>query len=60
MFDEGLWAYAVEDKIVPFGAKEGTLLLLLIENKNKIVTFEEISEKVFESKYDKFISNALK
>lgn len=60
MFDEGLWAYAVEDKIVPFGAKEGTLLLLLIENKNKVVTFEEISEKVFESKYDKFIANALK
>lgn len=60
MFDEGLWAYIFEDKIVELGAKEGTLLLLLIENKNRVVTFEEISQKLYGYNYDDYIGSCIR
>lgn len=60
MFDEGMWCYAVNGDLVEMGAKEGTLLLLLIENKNRVVTYDEISKIIYDCECDEFIIGCIR
>lgn len=51
---------AVDGKRINLTKKENDILQLLYVNKNKVVKYDEISEKVYEAQLDKYISNSIK
>lgn len=50
----------VDGKRINLTKTENKILQLLYENKDKVVKYDEISEKVYEVPLDKYISNNLK
>lgn len=51
---------AVDGKRINLTKKENDILQLLYVNKNKVVKYDEISEKVYEAQLDKYILNSIK
>ena len=59
MFDEELWVYAKGELKIPLSYKEGRVLQMLIENKNKTVTFKELSLALYGYDEDKWTRKAI-
>lgn len=51
MYDETRYAYAIGNKLIELTFQEGSLLLLFINNKNKLVTFNAISQTLYQCDY---------
>ena len=59
MFDEELWVYAKGNLKIPLSYKEGRVLQMLIENKNRTVTFKELSLALYGYNADKCSKKAI-